>query len=121
MLEIRCLLHYPVFVFGEFSSFFFYSMALIRSASSLSATLSTQVPRALPVVFHHASGVLSYNNNNSVSIQKRTFLVGAIINLSFGEGLACFSCVDAVFLTTAASAMRRVSGIEYVEKESYEM
>ncbi|KAK8821574.1 hypothetical protein WA556_002023 [Blastocystis sp. ATCC 50177/Nand II] len=77
-------------------------MALIRSASSLSATFASQAPRVAPVVLNRVSGALSYNNRNAAPVQRRTFLVGTIINLSF----------DAIFLTTAASAMRRVSGID---------
>lgn len=115
MLEIRCLFDYPVDrLLGkpEYSTHSFNSMALIRSASSLSATFASQAPRVAPVVLNRVSGALSYNNRNAAPVQRRTFLVGTIINLSFGEDLPFLSWIDAVFLTTAASAMRRVSGIE---------
>lgn len=59
-------------------------MALIHSLSSLSTVAATQVPRVAPVVLNRVNGIVSYNHATTTPVQKRTFLVGTILNLSFG-------------------------------------
>lgn len=86
-----------------------FQMALCRTASTVIPSIAYQVARASPVVLGH---VTRLNNCTLPTVQKRTFILGTIINVSFGSSSWKKWWVDLVALTTGCAAMRRVSGVE---------
>ena len=58
-----------------------FQMALCRTASTVIPSVAYQVARASPVFLGH---VTRLNNYTLPTVQKRTFILGTIINVSFG-------------------------------------
>ena len=86
-------------------------MALSRVATSVIPTASYQLARASPVLLGNVHSTFRYTNSSIPTVQKRTFIVGTIINCS----------LDLLVFTTGFAGIRRVSGFDmrqYVDRLS---
>lgn len=66
-------------------SHYFSLMSLSTVSTSLGSCLSRQIPRMTPLVVSRINGAVNYRNNGNPYIQKRTFIIGCIVHLSFGN------------------------------------
>ena len=59
-------------------------MSLSLFSTSLQHTLSHQIPRTVPILLSRVNGAVSFKNSGNPYTQKRTFIIGCLIHLSFG-------------------------------------